>query len=549
MTRNAAKLSLVRSEGHRPTYQSLPSSSPALIKQCSFFSFGSSPRIGIAMNSQGSLLSSPDGRTGSAGSSADSVQLMSVGSEGDLCSDASSQDLMSAASEVSEAGSLSAALPPPSAALPPADDSGSDAELLANSISEDDGQSGSESGSSIFEISGEPSAPRPLKDAFKWPQHLLRFLILILGFDAIHGSLLGGKWSVSSHFSGIGTVELALRGFAAACPAHGFFGAAFDFASVCEKAPKNLAILATRVNSSCCIWPSILAFSPVGQTLYERARAVGSLEFWATWQEIRAAGLNRSTAGCRQHARQPMCATPDSHIDVSGSPCQAWSRAAVARLGMRSPDMVLLLVWCLWVLTTKPFVVIFENVKGFPTQLLVQILGEFFEHVVLDVAPRHAGFNFIRRARVYIIFFLRGSVRPIADISAVYKDVSERFAQLGSVPLSECCVATEGELAEEVKQCSLRRGLDGGTAPRSPGWNHLLTAKQQTRLRDLSATWTRKYGTAPHHCQHCVFNLGMNAVRAQTMGGDGAIPTVNLLAGPFLRWGGVICPRSEVRSH
>ena len=82
------------------------------------------------------------------------------------------------------------------------------------------------------------------------------------------------------------------------------------------------------------------------------------------------------------------------------------------RLGLRSPGMVLLLVWCVWLLTAKPLCVILENVVGFDVGVMVEILGDLYDHVVLRVAPRHAGFTLLR-TRLYDTFSNSSDLHPL----------------------------------------------------------------------------------------------------------------------------------------
>lgn len=249
---------------------------------------------------------------------------------------------------------------------------------------------------------------RSLEDGFQWPTYLFTFLVAVVGVAGIADSLLAQKLSVSSFFSGVGTAELAQQSLCVAGAALGF-SLGLTTASVCDSGRRNLDTLAFRVSSNCCIWSDILAFSPVGQTLYEKALAAGSLDFWATWRELRNAGLFKATDKCKQHPG--ICETPSTHVDISGPPCQAWSRAG-KRLGLRSPGMVLLLVWCVWLLTAKPLCVILENVVGFDVGVMVEILGDLYDHVVLRVAPRHAGFTLLR-TRLYDTFSNSSDLHPL----------------------------------------------------------------------------------------------------------------------------------------
>ena len=369
---------------------------------------------------------------------------------------------------------------------------------------------------------------RSISDAFRWAILLVSFLHSIVPANLLHLSLLVKQLSVSSFFSGRGTAEQALQSLQAACLRAGF-GGSFDFVSVCDSGRNNLCILKQQVSSKCCVWNDILKLSPVASAIFKAASAVGELDFWPTWEQIRSAGLLESAPGCWQHPTQGSCACPTSMLDISGSPCNQWSKAGKC-LGERSPLMVLLMVWCLWVLTMKPLVLIHENVVGFDVTILCQLLGGLYDCRILTVSPKDSGFSFVTRTRLYMVFFFRGKVTAVADIQEVYQEVSRRFQSLGLLRLEDCFIASEEELAEEFQKVRTLRERDGicheETQLQGSGWMDLLTQKQQQRLQELSEMWKQKHGIQPHLCKHCVLNLGHNPVCRQMTGGDGRMPTI-----------------------
>eukprot|EP00973_Karenia_brevis_P032869 4538418-Karenia_brevis.AAC.2 len=130
--------------------------------------------------------------------------------------------------------------------------------------------------------------------------------------------------------------------------------------------------------------------------------------------------------------------------DVSGSPCQLWSRAG-KRQKTTSHLIILFLVWCLWARHARPWVLIHENVQDFEGSLLQKFLGDLYCMVELKVCPGDVGFNFSKRARKYSILFLRGVVREEHSIAGTYERVKQGFAeQHMHVPASACFVASIG---------------------------------------------------------------------------------------------------------
>ena len=67
---------------------------------------------------------------------------------------------------------------------------------------------------------------------------------------------------------------------------------------------------------------------------------------------------------CARHRQKCQPATRNIDGNITGSPCQPWSRAGTKK-GLEDPRSTGLWVWVAWVQTVKPLWAIHENVCGF----------------------------------------------------------------------------------------------------------------------------------------------------------------------------------------
>ena len=183
------------------------------------------------------------------------------------------------------------------------------------------------------------------------------------------------------------------------------------------------------------------------------------------------------------------CVTHDTHCtsspidgEVAGSPCIAWSRASATRKGRNHPVTGLLLAWCAWVLFAKPKVAIHENVIGFDTNVLEELLGAqyFIQHI--RVSPSHMGFAFIGRPRVYSVLMLRTALRRRPpDLPQVYGRIVDAMQYQAADSVAWVWRATDAQLLEEENRVRAKRGF-APALRRSTDWTYLLTVKQRARL-------------------------------------------------------------------
>lgn len=360
---------------------------------------------------------------------------------------------------------------------------------------------GSDSGSIVPQHIG---APQPVADSmafgFTWPARMLSALRQELGDDAIvRGLCAPPQQKASTHFSGLGTAELAVDminiALAAAFPrAQGSLG----FVFACERSVALRRVLLRRAPDRCLFADLAARFSGV-----EPAVADGRLQFDRAMAAVRRAPMMH-TMQCETHGS--MCPLDGVQIDISGSPCTPWSRAVGAtRLGREHPTTLLFLMWVRWVLSVKVRIAIHENVVGFDLSLLQESLGEeyWLEHV--RVSPAHLGFPMSRRPRLYSISLRKACFRKPPDMQALFDRIVSRMAYhvLGD-PFSWVTLATAAELAQEENRIRKQRGMEPIDTP-SADWSYLLTDAQKRRLRQCKERNSTKLSKRAD-----VYDLGQN---------------------------------------
>ena len=330
-------------------------------------------------------------------------------------------------------------------------------------------------------VEGAPRA-NDLTFSFTWAKRLFMVVKGIFGEDLILQRLCTHTRLISSHFSGLGTAELAINMLLPACDRVMRSKLLLRPAFACDISSGCRAVLQERLNGACVhkdLWDRFPGFD-IGSHIHG-----GTLDYDSACKAImsRCDNLARG-APCVTHMASCTC----RHIDgeVAGSPCIAWSRASTTRQGRKHPVTGLLLAWCAWVLFSRPRVAIHENVVGFDTNILEEVLGVhyFIQHI--RAAPSHMGFPFICRPRTYSVLILRTALRRSSlqcplGIQEAYERIVAAMNYQAVDSVDWLWRASDTQLLEEENRVRAKRGL----APLSRhtiDWTYLLTPKQRERL-------------------------------------------------------------------
>lgn len=330
------------------------------------------------------------------------------------------------------------------------------------------------------QVEGLASAPGPaaadeVQGIFMWPRDILLAAQQSLG--DVSQSLLYAPLSMSTHFSGLGSAELAM---AMVCSwARVLWGKPMriSHAYSCEKSTGLQAALQER-QPGCCVFKDITRrLTDLPESLLKSEE----LDFDAA----KAAAMASRVAGyapCATHRAE--CRVPRCDFDVSGSPCRPWSRARASRNGQprhSHKDVLLLLCWCRIILSDLPAVAVHENVEGFDVSLLIALLGHAYAISVCRVKPEDVGFSFVLRPRMYIILARRGRTQALCPDRFMPYDRLRATARRQRVALPAVMMADDGEVLREENGERAKRGMAPLEAP-SRDWRYLLTEPQAHRL-------------------------------------------------------------------
>ena len=246
---------------------------------------------------------------------------------------------------------------------------------------------------------------------------------------------------------------------------------------------------------------------------------------------------------CARHRQKFQPATRNMDGNITGSPCQPWSRAG-KKNGLLDPRSTGLWVWIAWVQTVKPLWAIHENVCGFCTSLIDDALGCSYTIFHIQSDPCHLGFTCIRRPRIYSVLLRKGFVRVVHDLHLAYNHVREVLRARGRIPMSDLFFTVSSELLEEENRKRQRLHL-GPLERHTTDWSYLLTEQQATFCHDYMGRWQRECGADPTQDESCLFNLCQNPLKQRSWtyctSAGYALPTLrfsgSLLWSPkFKRW-------------
>ncbi len=164
---------------------------------------------------------------------------------------------------------------------------------------------------------------------------------------------------------------------------------------------------------------------------------------------------------------------------------------------------------------------IHENVGGFDTSMLEEMLGELYELVVLAVKPKHAAFPMVARPRSYSVLFLRGQVEHIASVSTLYDQVKQALGGfVPKPPVSSLFIL--GDSCCLVEENRLRRLKDLPVLAKPSGdWSYLLTEKQRGFLSGYLSLCPPTL-----HSGEIVFDLSQSPRFRCRCSSQGVLPTI-----------------------
>ena len=325
--------------------------------------------------------------------------------------------------------------------------------------------------------------PQSFQECFEWPAKVFQ-LAQEANID-IYERLGRRSWKLSSHFSGLGTAELALQMLQKSFPPLARSNFQVEIVSVCESSRQLRRVLQERLAGSGCIFGDIEGLLD-SINLHELASNAPLTEVRST---ILAEAIGRakmaSTSVCSHHGGA--CRLRGADVDVSGSSCRPWSRLTRGAKGFAHKDGRFLIAWCAVLKASGTPVAIHENVKGFEESTLRCLLGKWYDITTLHVEPAHVGFPFVQRPRSYQVLCLRGSVST-PSLAKTYALLTAGLQKrLPSEWPAWVFRATDAEILAEENSARQKRRLESVSVA-SSDWRYLLTKAQMENIDE----WTKQ---------------------------------------------------------
>ena len=200
----------------------------------------------------------------------------------------------------------------------------------------------------------------------------------------------------------------------------------------------------------------------------------------ATLLKFAVVDLCSNTRCKRKHAVPPCDAV------IAGSPCQDWSRAGHMR-GISGTRSLVFLTFCRLLMEDQPPWGILENVIGFDTNLLIDLIGGVYSVYTLVVSPQDHGFNLVRRDRLYMVLVHRRKASMRHDLHAMYGSVSGALSRKLHTVVADCVLAKDTEVIADTAALAQRRKRLHKHGNKNQELH--LTSDEKSRKRKLSAMW------------------------------------------------------------
>ena len=230
-----------------------------------------------------------------------------------------------------------------------------------------------------------------------------------IGAVTLKQKLKKTHWKVNSMFAGAGFPDVALRSIvSAARPLIGPGKPDIRWGIACDNSGPSQKVCTHMFGHNRCMFGNIFDWFETPELLMQKT--------------LGATVTMKPSAHCITHDRH--CRLPSKvdrgavvPVDIAGPPCPPWSKMG-NQLGIDDVRFGVHQAWVADVRRRQPWLVIFENVIGYPIALLRENLGDLYELDAAIVDPRSFGIP-MGRARIYVALRLKGRMKwvgkPLAE--------------------------------------------------------------------------------------------------------------------------------------
>ena len=256
----------------------------------------------------------------------------------------------------------------------------------------------------------------------------------------------------------------------------------------------------------------------VFQDLCERFPGVAELQgvqqaygWMALWSGVQAVPMVPE-GFCVRHGGA--CHFPTAEVEVAGPTCTDFSPEGL-RQGLSGPTLLPFLCWSRSILQSSTLrLVVFENVKEFPLELLEMMFSEHFHLYPFLLSPADFGFSLVRRQRRYVLMVSRRRAHLRHCPYRLMASIVEGMATVRTAP-RHAWLASTAEVLDEVWQLAWRRwsrrsrrSPPASIVPCSP-WDVLSSRERAVVECCRDQLWSSS--VSPGELQDVVMFLGDNA--------------------------------------
>lgn len=346
-------------------------------------------------------------------------------------------------------------------------------------------------------------------DRFKEAFHICYFFVQtaseICGFSNLSKTLLAESGlTFTTHFSGMGCAEVAMRMLVAAVQGSLNSHMSLCGVSVMEKQKRLRTILQERceeVGETCCCFEDVMDYVP--SLAVEDVMSQNNL---GDKVKLIRQHLHFGPRLCKAHGVR--CPKPRPNGDISGSCCQPWSRCGKKK-GWNDCRSILTLIWACVQAELQPDFLCHENVRGFDTTVLDQILGPRYHIWHVRLRPSDFGWRLCSRDRIYSLCVRKTGLRVQRNPEHLLAQITTMCRRHACIELPDVYIASDTELLEAENGRRLRRKLSRLTQT-SSCWKYLLTPHQQEYLSKYESLWLSRFNKQASLDPYAIFDLTQN---------------------------------------
>ena len=176
-----------------------------------------------------------------------------------------------------------------------------------------------------------------------------------------------------------------------------------------------------------------------------------------------------------------------------------------------------MIIWCKLHLELQTNILFHENVVGFDSRTLAELLSHDYNIATINCTPADVmGFNVMNRSRVIHIMCLKKTTRILGDIRETYCTLSKAAVESGpTIQPEHLFWARDTDILLNEMEMTCNRHSEAyplrDLRPFLHDWTPLLSASEQNCLQRHLAQFEAQHGMDASTCPSAVLNISQNA--------------------------------------